>query len=84
MDHLEFYLLNYFKAGLGQQTFNLTEVILRHGGEAQGESDAFAALSDADRNDLLEFLNSLILFPPDDTSSNLDPANPARRERVAI
>ncbi len=59
------------------RSINLTEVILRHSGEAQGESDAFAALSNADRNALLEFLNSLILFPPDDTSSNLDPANPA-------
>jgi hypothetical protein len=25
-----------------------------------------------DRSDVLEFLNSLILFPPDDTASNLD------------
>jgi hypothetical protein len=24
---------------------------------------------------LIEFLNSLVLFPPDDTSSNLDPGN---------
>jgi len=26
---------------------------------------------------LLSFLNSLVLFPPDDTASNLDPGNPA-------
>jgi hypothetical protein len=26
---------------------------------------------------LLAFLNSLALFPPDDTASNLDPGNPA-------
>ena len=25
---------------------------------------------------LLEFLNSLVLFPPDDTASNLDPGDP--------
>ena len=26
---------------------------------------------------LLEFLNSLVLFPPDDTASNLDPGDPS-------
>jgi hypothetical protein len=26
---------------------------------------------------VLNFLNSLILFPPDDTASNLDPGDPA-------
>jgi hypothetical protein len=25
--------------------------------------------------DILAFLNSLVLFPPDDTASNLDPGN---------
>ena len=29
----------------------------------------------ADRGDLLAFLDSLILFPPDDTASNLDPGD---------
>ncbi len=55
---------------------NLTEVILRHGGEAQSARDAFAALATADRADLLAFLQSLVLFPPDDTASNLDPGDP--------
>jgi hypothetical protein len=54
---------------------NLTEVILRHGGEAQSPRDAFAALAPAERSDLLEFLQSLVLFPPDDTASNLDPGD---------
>jgi CxxC motif-containing protein (DUF1111 family) len=59
------------------RSINLEEVILRHGGEAQASRDAFAKLSDADRSDLLAFLNTLVLFPPDDTASNLDPGNKA-------
>ena len=55
---------------------NLIEVILRHGGEAQSARDAFAGLPAADRSDLLEFLQSLVLFPPDDTASNLHPGDP--------
>ena len=58
------------------RSINLTEVILRHGGEAQGSRDAFASLDADSRRQLLDFLNSLILFPPDDTASNLDPGNP--------
>lgn len=54
------------------RTINLMEVILRHGGQAQQSRDAFAAASSLDRGDLLAFLNSLVLFPPDDTASNLD------------
>ena len=34
------------------------------------------ALDKRDVDDVLEFLSSLILFPPDDTASNLDPGNP--------
>jgi CxxC motif-containing protein (DUF1111 family) len=59
------------------RSVNLTEVILRHGGEAQGARDRFAELSATDRRKLLDFLGSLVLFPPDDTASNLDPGNPA-------
>lgn len=54
---------------------NLPEVILRHGGEAQSARDAFAALADTNRVDLVEFLRSLVLFPPDDTASSLDPGD---------
>jgi hypothetical protein len=56
----------------------LNDVILRHGGEAQRARDAFAALKPNDRSNLLAFLNSLVLFPPDDTASNLDPADPTK------
>jgi hypothetical protein len=59
------------------RSINLREVILRHGGEAQNERDAFFALSSTSQTNLLEFLNSLVLFPPDDTASNLEPANPS-------
>jgi Di-haem oxidoreductase, putative peroxidase len=57
------------------RSINLTEVILRHGGEAAAARDAFANLSPPNRDRLLAFLNSLVIFPPDDTASNLDPGD---------
>ncbi|MDZ4799837.1 MAG: di-heme oxidoredictase family protein [Bryobacteraceae bacterium] len=54
------------------RSINLNEAILRHGGEAQTSRDLYAAMPSAARSDLQEFLNSLVLFPPDDTASNLD------------
>ena len=57
------------------RSVNLTEVILRHGGEAQTAREAFASLAPPDRADVLEFLQSLVLFAPDDTASNLDPGD---------
>jgi hypothetical protein len=59
------------------RSINLREVILRHGGEAAASRNAFAALSETNRIAVLAFLDSLVLFPPDDTASNLDPGNPA-------
>lgn len=56
---------------------NLSEVILRHGGEAQRARDNDSSLGRLDREDLLAFLNSLVLFPPDDTASTLDPGDRA-------
>jgi hypothetical protein len=58
------------------RSINLREVILRHGGEATNERNAFAALPESSKNAIFEFLNALVLFPPDDTASNLDPGNP--------
>jgi len=62
------------------RSINLTEVILRHGGEAQASRDAFANLfssgNEGEAFDLVHFLDTLVLFPPDDTASNLDPGNP--------
>jgi hypothetical protein len=59
------------------RSVNLREVILRHGGEAEAARDAFAALPDSGQLQLLDFLGSLVLFPPPATASNLDPPNPA-------
>jgi hypothetical protein len=56
---------------------NLEEVIVRHGGEATSARAAFLALPARKQTQLLEFLGTLVLFPPDDTASNLDPGNPA-------
>ena len=63
------------------RTLSLEDVIRRHGGEAQDARDNFASLSSSSRSAILAFLNSLLLFSPDDTPSNLegggiDPANP--------
>jgi CxxC motif-containing protein (DUF1111 family) len=55
----------------------LEDVILRHGGEAQTPRDAFAALSPTAKRFVIDFLQSLVLFPPDDTPSTLQPINPA-------
>jgi hypothetical protein len=57
------------------RSISLVEVILRHGGEAEAARNAFAALPRSGQLEILAFLNSLILFPPDDTASNLDPGN---------
>lgn len=59
------------------RSINLNEVIKRHGGEAQTSRDSYMELSAGDRAKLLAFLGSLVLFPPDDTASNLDPGNPS-------
>lgn len=59
------------------RSISLLEAILRHGGEAQGSRDAFAALSASKQQEVVAFLSSLVLFPPDDTASNLDPGDPA-------
>jgi hypothetical protein len=55
----------------------LTEVILRHAGEAQEARDRFEQMGAGERRQLMEFLGTLVLFPPDDTASNLNPGNPA-------
>ncbi|MEP6819820.1 MAG: di-heme oxidoredictase family protein [bacterium] len=57
------------------RSINLLEVILRHGGEAQGARDAFAAMSSEQQERVIGLLNSLVIFPPDDTASTLDPGN---------
>lgn len=63
--------------GHDDRSINLNEVIKRHGGEAQTSRDSYVELSAGDRAKVLAFLGSLVLFPPDDTASNLDPGNPS-------
>lgn len=60
------------------RSMTLNDVILRHGGEALAARNMYAALSSSNQDSLIAFLNSLVLFPPDDTASNLDPKNPAK------
>jgi len=60
------------------RSVTLDDVILRHGGEALTSRNNYAALKPYDEASLLAFLNSLVLFPPDDTASNLDPADPTK------
>lgn len=57
------------------RSINLNDVILRHGGESLASRNHYASLRPADQEALQAFLNSLVLFPPDDTASNLDAAD---------
>lgn len=53
----------------------LDDVILRHGGEAQASRDAYARQSKRNRRAVLEFLETLVIFSPPATASNLDEKN---------
>ncbi|MEE8525585.1 MAG: di-heme oxidoredictase family protein [Thermoanaerobaculia bacterium] len=59
------------------RSINLDAVIRRHGGEAAEVTAAFAGLSGNNQSKILEFLNTLVLFPPDDTASNLNAGDPS-------
>jgi hypothetical protein len=59
------------------RSINLREVIIRHGGEALESRRRFEALAIALEDAVIDFLQSLVLFPPDDTSSNLNPGDPS-------
>jgi hypothetical protein len=58
------------------RSIDLWSVIMRHGGEAQKARDRFARLSDRKQAQVIDFLQTLVLFPPDDTASNLNPGDP--------
>ena len=49
----------------------LMDVILRHGGEAQTARNASRTRARTTQRNVIAMLNALILFPPDDTASNL-------------
>ncbi|MGK0178334.1 MAG: hypothetical protein ACI8PD_000120 [Nitrospinales bacterium] len=55
---------------------SLKEVILRHGGEAQKSRNKFAKLKRGRQDAVINFLETLVLFPPDSTASNLNPGDP--------
>ncbi len=59
------------------RSINLDAVIRRHGGEAESVKQAYVDLSDDQQRKIQEFLQTLVLFPPDDTASNLNPGIPA-------
>lgn len=58
------------------RSVDLWSVIMRHGGEAKESRDRFARLPEIKQGQVIAFLQSLVLFPPDDTASNLNPGNP--------
>ena len=49
---------------------------------AQRASRQYARLNEREQQDVIAFLQSLVLFPPDDTASNLNPGNPADAEFI--
>lgn len=62
----------------------IEDAILRHGGEAQASSDAYAALSDEEQSQVLAFLNSLVVANVGEVLVTSDPgANAKERTEVA-
>jgi CxxC motif-containing protein (DUF1111 family) len=57
------------------RSINLDAVIKRHGGEAAESRDAYLNLRVRGQRRILAFLETLVLFPPDDTASNLNAGN---------
>ncbi|HEX6996593.1 MAG TPA: di-heme oxidoredictase family protein [Gammaproteobacteria bacterium] len=58
------------------RSVTLDAVIRRHGGEAEPVTAAYVALSADDQDKIVDFLETLVLFPPDDTASGLNPGVP--------
>ncbi|MEP7041598.1 MAG: di-heme oxidoredictase family protein [Dokdonella sp.] len=58
------------------RSVTLRDVIVRHDGEAAAAKNAFVALGDDGQAKIVEFLQTLVLFPPDDTASDLNPGHP--------
>jgi hypothetical protein len=58
------------------RSVNLDAVIRRHGGEAERVTRAYVALGPDRQGKITDFLQTLVLFPPDDTASNLNPGVP--------
>jgi hypothetical protein len=62
------------------RSINLHEVIMRHGGEAKHARNRYASAGPLKQIAVQKFLESLVLFPPDDTASNLNPGDPNTRD----
>jgi cytochrome c peroxidase len=58
------------------RSVNLDAVIRRHGGEAEQERWAYVQLGPENQSKIVDFLQTLVLFPPDDTASSLNPGKP--------
>jgi CxxC motif-containing protein (DUF1111 family) len=59
------------------RSVTIEDVILRHSGEAEASKATFVALGDDNQRKIVDYLRTLVLFPPDDTASNLNPGNPS-------
>lgn len=62
------------------RSINLDAVICRHGGEAQAAKQAYVVLKHDDQRRIQEFLQTRVVFPPDDTASNLNPCHPGTND----
>jgi hypothetical protein len=62
-------VLDGSKDKIDGRSITLTDTIRCHGGEAQAARDESAAWKTNDANNVLAFLNSLLLFAPVDTAS---------------
>ncbi len=64
------------------RSINLDSVIRRHGGQAQRSKQRYERLGNTGRQQIITFLQSLVLFPPDDTASNLNPGTPGSNSDI--
>ena len=61
-----------FPWGHDGKSMTIHDIILRHGGESQAERDAYDNASLQDQVSLQAFLNSLLLYPTDQTPADID------------
>lgn len=59
------------------RSINLDSVIRHHGGDAAASAARYAGLDSRGKSQVVGDLQTLVLFPPDDTASNLNTGNAA-------
>lgn len=64
------------------RSINLDSVIRRHGGEAEQSKRQYERLSERGQTQIQAFLQTLVLFPPDDTASNLNPGDTENKDDI--